>query len=126
MFLWVLLIVVLGGGFCHTDCQMDLLGECYHLPKEYNNKHPGEGGVQTACDDTQVCLEKLRLPPPSPCLFYTHCSDNQAVLTMPSNLAILYKVYEFSFKFNKRLAQLVRSLTANQKVPGSIPDLVEG
>ena len=25
-----------------------------------------------------------------------------------------------------RLAQLVRSLTANQKVPGSIPGLVEG
>ena len=38
-------------------------------------------------------------------------------------------VFNYSLRETKvcaRLAQLVRSLTANQKVPGSIPGLVEG
>ena len=42
-----------------------------------------------------------------------------------SNLSALQRAL-LLFKPCARLAQLVRSLTANQEVPGSIPGLVEG
>ena len=48
------------------------------------------------------------------------CSKTITVQSIPSLTA------KCGVKVCARLAQLVRSLTANQEVPGSIPGLVEG